>query len=254
MESTTEGRAFAGALRLIGDPERLDELSTQLGTVLRHRFTGRLLPQQRTELAEIARRIEQGIDLVFAAQREASYVITAQVRNHDPLRDRQVDELLRDVMTGLQAWMADSRRAQPVDPLRRLPVAEVDHLRQTTGDLRPPEAPSPLPEWDDGADPDVSHDEARAWGGPHYAELADLLARDGVVDLAAAFNTAPDALRRPVDLLGLLEIADHQGMTETGEVAFVDAVRPDGTRRRFAFGAVTTRTTRTTGTKEQNDE
>ena len=31
-------------------------------------------------------------------------------------------------------------------------------------------------------------------------------------------------------------------MTETGEVAFVDAVRPDGTRRRFAFGGVTTRT------------
>ena len=29
-------------------------------------------------------------------------------------------------------------------------------------------------------------------------------------------------------------------MTETGEVAFVDAVRPDGTRRRFAFGDVTT--------------
>jgi len=255
MESTTEGRAFAGALRLVGDPERLDELSTQLGTVLRHRFTTRLDAQQRTELAEIARRIEQGIDLVFAAQREASYVITAQVRNHDPLRDRQVDELLRDVMTGLQQWMTDARRAQPVDPLRRLPVAEVDHLRQTTGDLRPPQAPAPLPDWDDGADPDVSHDEARAWGGPHYAELGELLAGfDGDVDLAEAFGSAPDALRRPVDLLGLLEIADHQGMTETGQVAFVDAVRPDGTRRRFAFGAVTTRATRTTRTKEQTDE
>jgi len=244
MESTSEGRAFAGALRLIGDPQRLDELATQLDAVLRHRFSARLPAQQRTELREIGRRIEQGLDLVFTAQREASYVITAQVRNHDPLRDRQVDELLRDVMTGLQAWMPDARRGQAVEPLRRLPVAEVDHLRQTAGDLRPPRPPAPLTDWDDSADVDVSHDEARAWGGPHYADLAELLrgsvAGADEIDVAAVFNAAPPALRRPVDLLGLLELADSRGMTETGELAFVDAVRPDGSRRRFAFGGVTT--------------
>lgn len=248
MESTAEGRAFAGALRLIGDPQRLDELSAQLGVVLRHRFTRRLAAQQRTELREIGRRIEQGLDQVFTAQREASYVITAQVRNHDPLRDRQVDELLRDVMTGLQAWMPDARRGQTVDPVRRLPVAEVDHLRQTAGDLRPPQPPSPLTEWED-ADPDVSHDEARAWGGPHYAELGRHLdGFGGPADVAAVFEAAPESIRRPVDLLGLLEIAHTRGMTETDEVAFVDAVRPDGTRRRFAFGAVTTQT------KDENDD
>jgi hypothetical protein len=30
-------------------------------------------------------------------------------------------------------------------------------------------------------------------------------------------------------------------MTETDAVAYVEAVRPDGSRRRFAFGGVTTR-------------
>ena len=45
-----------------------------------------------------------------------------------------------------------------------------------------------------------------------------------------------------MDLLGLLEIAHQRGMTENDELAFVDAIRPDGTRRRFAFGAATTRT------------
>ncbi len=245
MESTSEGRAFAGALRLIGDPQRLDELANQLDVVLRHRFTRRLAVQQRTELREIVRRIEQGLDQVFTAQREASYVITAQVRNHDPLRDRQVDVLLRDVMAGLQSWLPDTRRFQSVDPLLRLPVAEVEHLRQTAGDLRPPEAPAPLPDWDDD-DVDASGDDARAWGGPHYSELATHLAQfaDGAddVDVAAAFAAAPDALRRPVDLLGVLEIAHARGMTETERVAFVDAVRPDGTRRRLAFGAVSTTT------------
>ncbi|QTE31004.1 DUF3375 domain-containing protein [Pengzhenrongella sicca] len=244
MEATSEGRAFAGALRLIGDPQRLDGLSNQLDVVLRHRFTGRLAPQQRTELREIGHRIEQGLDLVFTTQREASYVITAQVRNHDPLRDRQVDDLLRDVMTGLQTWMPESRRGQSVDPLRRLPVAEVDHLRQTAGDLRPAQPPAPLEDRDDAV-VDVTSDEARAWGGPHYAELDRHLVTlaDGrsIVDVAVAFNAAPEALRRPVDLLGLLELADNQGMEETDELAFVDAVRPDGTRRRLAFGGVTTR-------------
>lgn len=251
MESTAEGRAFAGALRLIGDPDRLDHLANQLDVVLRHRFTRRLPAQQRTELQEIGRRIEQGLEQVFTAQREASYVITAQVRNHDPLRDRQVDELLRDVMSGLQAWVPDARRGQAVEPLHRLPVAEVEHLRQTAGDLRPAEPPNPLTEWDDD-DPAGPQDEALAWGGPHYADLGRHLARyaDGHegVDVAAAFNAAPDLLRRPVDLLGLLEIAHQRGMVETDEVAFVDAVRPDGSRRRFAFGAVTTLT------KDADDE
>jgi hypothetical protein len=245
MESTAEGRAFAGALRLIGDPHRLDALSTQLEVVLRHRFARRLPAQQRTELREVVRRIEQGLDQVFSAQREASYVITAQVRNHDPLRDRQVDELLRDVMTGLQAWVPGARRGQAVDPLRRLPVAEVEHLRQTPGDLGPVERPAPLTERDD--DGDVEHAEARAWGGPHYADLDAHLAAFAAatgsagVDVSAAFEAAPASMRRPVDLLGLLEIADALGMTETDEIAYVEAVRPDGSRRRFAFGDVTTR-------------
>lgn len=250
MDATPEGRAFAGALRLLGDPQRLDELSTQLDTVLRHRFAARLPAARRAELREVVRRIEQGLDQVFAAQREASYVITAQVRHHDPLRDRQVDDLLRDVMTGLQAWLPTSRRWHAVAPVRRLPVAEVEHLRRTAADLRPPEPPDALATWDD--DPDVSDADARAWGGPHYADLdahlRDFGAGSPHVDLAAAFSAAPAQLRRPVDLLGLLELAHQRGMTETDELAFVDAVRPDGTRRRFAFGATSTTT------KDESDD
>ncbi|HEY0188998.1 MAG TPA: DUF3375 domain-containing protein [Cellulomonas sp.] len=257
MLSTAEGRAFAGALRLIGDPQRLDALATQLDVVLRHRFTRRLPAGQRAELREIGRRIEQGLDQVFTAQREASYVITSQVRHHDPLRDRQVDELLREVMTGLQTWVPGSRRGQAVDPLRRLPVAEVDHLRQTPGDLRPPQAPPPLTEWADDGDP-AAPDEALAWGGPHYAELAAHLERFGAagtdVDVAVAFRAAPEVLRRPVDLLGLLEIAAQRGMTEIDEVAYVEAVRPDGTRRRFAFGAVTMAATAPGAGADETDE
>lgn len=61
MESTVEGRAFSGALRLIGDPQRLDEIADQLDVVLRHRFAQRLPAAQRAELSEVVRRIEQGL-------------------------------------------------------------------------------------------------------------------------------------------------------------------------------------------------
>ncbi|KLD27686.1 hypothetical protein TB15x_23825, partial [Xanthomonas perforans] len=44
--------------------------------------------------------------------------------------------------------------------------------------------------------------------------------------------------RRPVDLVGLLEIVHREGLVETDDVSIVEAVRPDGTTRRFAFGAV----------------
>lgn len=238
LDATAEGRAFAGALHLIGDPAQIDGLWSQLRIVLRHRFTSLLPEQQRRELTEISRRIEQGVKEVLTAQRQASHVITTQVRNHDPMRDRQVDELLRDVMSGFHKWVPGSRRGEAVEPLRRLPVADVGHLRQRMSDLRPPQPPEPLREWDEVED--VLAGDTRAWGGPRYAELsAHLAAFAGdaeSVDIADAFHAAAEEIRRPVDLLGLLEIAHDAGMTETAEVAMFDTVRPDQSRRRFALG------------------
>ncbi|WP_239332006.1 DUF3375 domain-containing protein [Frankia sp. CiP3] len=240
LDATPEGRAFAGALRLIGDSTQINDLWNQLRTVLRHPFTELLPERQRRELTEISRRIEQGVKEVLTAQRQASHVITMQVRNHDPMRDRQVDDLLREVMSGFHTWVPGSRRGEPVEPLRRLPVADVGHLRQRMSDPRPPQPPTPLREWD--ASEDIPAADTRAWGGPRYAELrAHLAAFAGdaeSVDVAAAFRAAVEGIQRPVDLLGLLEIAHDGGMTETDQVAVVDAVRPDRTRRRFALGGV----------------
>ncbi|GIG30178.1 hypothetical protein Cma02nite_27780 [Cellulomonas marina] len=240
MESTREGRAFAGALALIGRAEHIDALAAHLRTILGHPFAAGLTASQRRELRDVARRIEQGVRDVLEAQQRASHVITTQIRTHDPLRDREVDALLREAMAGLQRWMPTSRRREPVTPVRRMPVADVAHLRQRTDDLRPAAPPAPLEPVVVG---DVADDDARAWGGPHYVELerhvAGLVAgTSDRVPVAEAFTAAPEGLRRPVDLLGLLEIAHRHGMVEGDEVVTVEAVRPDGTRRRFAFGAV----------------
>ena len=253
MQATPEGRAFEGALRLIGDPEHIDRLTEQLRTLLGQPFARLMGPDQRGELDAIAKRVEQGVLEVLVAQRRASQVITAQVRTHDPARDREVDELLRSVMAGLQRWAADAKAADRVEPLRGFPVAHVGHLRQTPGDVRPPRSPVPIRLSDEDAE--FEQVDSRAWGGPHYRELEEHVAGLGErFDLAEAFDGGPAGTRRPVDLLGLLEIAHRNGMTEGEDVSIVEALRPDGTSRRFAFGSVSAGTGTDTAVHEEGDD
>lgn len=249
MEATPEGRAFSGALKLIGDPERINQLTEQLNNLVVQPFANLLQPGQRDELSTIAKRVEQGVQEVLAAQRRASHVITSQVRTHDPVRDREVDDLLREAMAAMQGWVRESKGNAPVEPLRRFPTAGLGHLRQSLSDLQPPGSPEPLREVD--GEPEFLDADTRAWGGPRYRELEEyLLGLDtGEFDLASAFAEVPDDARRPVDLLGLLEIAHRNGMTERETVSVVEARRPDGSVRRFAFGAVTAK-----AVKEETDE
>ena len=238
MQATPEGRAFSGALRLIGDPEHIDELTDQVQDLLAKPFARLLDAAQREELSAIAKRVEQGVHEVLTAQRRASHVITAQVRTHDPARDREVDDLLRGVMSGLQTWMRVSKPGDRVTPLGHFPTAHIGHLRQTVSDPRPPRAPDPLVVADDvTGQVSVHGEDAREWGGPAYPELeAHVAALGNSFDLASAFDTA--ATRRPVDLLGLLEIVHDGGMAEREEISVVTAERPDGTTRKFAFVSV----------------
>ncbi|MBL3686561.1 DUF3375 domain-containing protein [Leucobacter zeae] len=253
MQATPEGRAFEGALRLIGDPEHIDRLTEQLRSLLGQPFARLMGADQRVELDAIAKRVEQGVLEVLVAQRRASQVITAQVRTHDPARDREVDELLRGVMAGLQRWAGDAKATDRVEPLRGFPVAHVGHLRQTLGDVRPPRAPAPLGL--SAEDAEFEQADTRAWGGPHYRELEEHVAGlGGRFDLAEAFARGPEDARRPVDLLGLLEIVHRDGMVEGEEISIVEALRPDGTTRRFAFGSVTAGAHPDTAEHEEGDD
>jgi hypothetical protein len=256
MDATPEGRAFAGALELIGEPEHIDRLTGQLQSLLAQPFARHLPVTQQHDLAAVAHRVEQGVAEVLTAQRRASHVITAQVRTHDPVRDREVDDLLRTVMSGLQSWMPQSSRGDRVDPLRSFPAAKVGALRRNLNDLQPGSAPEPLHASEEA--PEFDGTGGREWGGPRYEDLESYIGsrQDADFDLAEAFAHLAASARRPVDLLGLLEIAHRNGMVETGDIATVEARRPDGTVRRFAFGDVTAGTTAgpsTTGQENTDD-
>jgi hypothetical protein len=241
MEATIEGRAFAGAQRLLDDPARLDDIASTLDMVLRHRFADRLTDRQRTEIRAITDRIERGFTDVLTAQRQASRVISTQVRHHDPTRDRQIDDVLRNVLAAFSTWIPASRRGEVVEPAHRLPRAATDKLRFAFTDLGPVVGPEAITVHDDGGD-DAEFGDAHAWGGPRYADINAALGSIGAaesVTVAELFAALGDDARRPVDLVGLLELAARVGLHDDGEVAIVDTVRPDGTHRRFAFEAAT---------------
>ena len=234
MDATAEGRAYAGALTLIAEPGRLDELSDSLETTLRHGFASALATPDRAALRGVTALFERGIDDVNSAQRQATRVITTQVTNHDPLRDREVDGALRDAFAALHDWFPTSRRSQPVPPLRRLPRTGAEVFRTTMSRLETPLGPEELA---------ISHDddagslaEALAWGGPNYGAIMEMLAgADDGAALAELFDTAPETARRPVDFVGLLEFAARAELEPLGEVAQVTAIRPDGTKQTLIF-------------------
>ncbi|MGL5828118.1 MAG: DUF3375 family protein, partial [Angustibacter sp.] len=56
LDATPQGRAFKGAMKLIGDPAQINDLGNDLSTVFSHPFVNGLLPHQQGELRHIARR------------------------------------------------------------------------------------------------------------------------------------------------------------------------------------------------------
>ena len=147
-------------------------------------------------------------------------------------------------MSALQTWMHAEGTSGTVVPLRSLPTADLGHLRQSLSPVAHSRAPEPLRT--DPDDVELIDSDSHAWGGPSYQELEAYVGdlEGNYFDVAAAFEAADDDLRRPVDLLGLLEIAHRNGMEEQQTVSVVRTRRPDGSWRRFAFATVTARTTK----------
>jgi hypothetical protein len=255
LDRTTAGRAFAGAMELLADPVLLDALEARVRTILDHPFAGDLAPDQRATLRTLRAQLVGAIEVVLAAQARASRTVTAQIRHHNPLRDRELDDALREATAAMADWFGGTGRAARVEPLRWFERSSLGRLRDTFADLRPETPPSELEDWDDDA-PGDGIDDLRAMGGPRHGDiLAHLGTLDDDVTVAAAFAAGPVSLRRPVELLGYLDVtadvtadvttggttsADGAVPTASADVAAADlervtAVRADGTTRDFAL-------------------
>ncbi|WP_407317331.1 DUF3375 domain-containing protein [Isoptericola halotolerans] len=241
LERTPEGRAFAGAMELLGDPDLLDGLEHRVRSILDHPFAAELPPDHRAVLQTLRTQLVGAIEVVLAAQARASRTVTAQIRHHNPLRDRELDDALREATAAMADWFPASGRAARVEPLRWFERARPCRLRTALHDLRPETPPDDLEDWSDGLAPSDEIADLRAMGGPQHAEiLAHLSTIAGPSSIGQAFTAGPDTLRRPVELLGYLDLATEDDGGGSGDVPAdglerVTATRADGTVRDFVL-------------------
>ncbi|MGC5166679.1 DUF3375 domain-containing protein [Luteimicrobium sp. DT211] len=252
MQRTPEGRAFAGAMELLRDPRLLGQLDDGVRAVLAHPFARTVSPERREAVRTLYARLLASVDAVLDAQARASRTITQQLTVHNPLRDRELDAALREATAAMADWFPASGRAARVEPLRWLERARLGRFRAQLHDLRPDTPPDALVDGfaDLDADgPDATLDGLRGMGGPRYEETlahaARVVRERGEATVDEVFAAGPPELRRPVELLGYLELAAPGPADGSGEpdvaaarLRRVVAQRADGTTRTIVLPAV----------------
>lgn len=248
MDSTPEGRAFEGAFQLLLDEDLLHALKDDLHTILDHPFATSLAAHEKATFRSAVAVIRSGVDDVLTRRSRLTATLRDHIVNHDVVKDRELDATLRRLSQRMAVWMKDAGPRSTVD-ISLIPEAiEVEHLRERFYD---PDAESVPPPLVDGTGADVvtlTIDELRTHGGPLLPELrsalAEALLRDSEsggdhVTMQDLFDELPEALRRPVELYGLLHIGTGIGaMGRSSDTRIVEAVRPDGERVRLRLPTI----------------
>ncbi|MDR6174224.1 hypothetical protein QE364_000722 [Nocardioides zeae] len=249
--ATPEGRAFEGAFPLLRDEDLLGQLRADIAALLEHPSTDAILSEaDRRELRDTVKLIRAGLDRVLVQRNRATATLRSNIEARDVNRDRELERVLRHLEGRLGTWYAATGpRATAGVPLLA-ERAGVDHLRERFFDPSEERVPPPLEPVDDSDGGDVSWDELRAAGGPSLTDLGDAL--DTVLDpmllpgpatIAELFDSLPVHLRRPVEVIGLLHLAERRGLVDGAGSTDVVTVRPDGSTRTLRLPTVLTRTT-----------
>lgn len=259
---TPEGRAFEGAVALLRDDALLLDLRADLDSILDHPFAHALTTVEQREFRGTVLVIRQGINDVLAQRSRLTSTLREHIVNHDVLRDRELDALLRRINQQLSTWMQTAGPRATV-PLPLIPAAvPVPHLRERFWDPATAAPPPPLADVSNQAPAPPDRSEIRTQGGPSFTQLQEHLRTAGDPDsdtptVAALFNTLPAELRRPVEILGLLHLLDGPFDEEltvsepaasesarpatpsrpvaahSDDVEVYEAIRPDGSRQLF---------------------
>ncbi len=253
MTATHEGRAFEGAFALLRDDAMVTQLREDLTALLEHPLSDRLLSDaDRAELRGTVSLVREGLDRVLSQRSRVTATLKEYIVSHDAVRDRELEQTLRQVESELMTWMATTGpravHAVPLLPAR----ASVDHLRERFHDPADDVLPDPIRTADPADAPPVSLDELIAHGGPQLDSLRERLeaARSDLAparSLGELFDRLEPSLQRPVEIFGLLHLAADLARepsahtspdgTDAPAETYV-AVRHDGTRRTFAVPRV----------------
>ncbi|WP_187976060.1 DUF3375 domain-containing protein [Mycetocola sp. JXN-3] len=238
MGATAEGRAFEGAFTLLRNEELLTALRRDIQTILDHPFAAGLGSGARRDFRGTVSILRSGIDDVLSQRRRLTATLREHIENHDHVRDRELDAVLRALGRELETWMhtAGPRSTVPVELLPEVP--ETPHLRERLWDPLSAAPPPPLEDHaaDAPAAPEI--DTIRVQGGPYLEEVRaaiGLAARDSEeAALGDLFNTLSPDLRRPVEIFGLLHLLTQAEIgVEPDAYDDFSTIRPDHTARTF---------------------
>lgn len=247
MTATAEGRAFEGAFALLRDDALLAQLREDLGALLAHPLAEDILNDaDRRDLRGTVLLIRRGIDNVLAQRNRVTATLREYIVTHDVTRDRELEATLRHLDAELTTWMRTAGPRTPV-PLELLPPRiDVTHLRERFYNPAESTAPPPLADVSEERPAELSLAELLAQGGPSLealrATLVDALADPAQLEtLGRLFDELDPALRRPVEIFGLLHLAKNlPGLVTHADTETYRTVRPDGSGREFAVPRVAT--------------
>jgi hypothetical protein len=244
MSATAEGRAFEGAFALLRNDALLLDLKKDLHTILEHPFSIVLSAAEQRDFRGTVSVIRQGIDDVLVKRSQLTTTLREHIVNHDIVKDRELEALLRDINRELATWMRSARPRATVS-VELVPGApEIEHLRERFFDPGSEGPPPALADVSEDAPEPPSIEEIRMQGGPLLDELRDgilaALAESDTQSAGEVFNNFEVGLRRPVEILGLLHMTTQIGaLARAQAMERFETIRPDNTRRTFEVPRVT---------------
>ncbi|MFC5930508.1 DUF3375 domain-containing protein [Cryobacterium melibiosiphilum] len=238
MTSTKEGRAFEGAFALLRNDTLMRGLKNDLETILLHPFALELSGSDRRSFMGTVGLIRKGIDDVLTQRNGLSTTLREHIVNHDVVKDRELERMLRDINKELAVWMQTAGPRSTVTAELMPGTLDVEHLQERFYDPMAHLAPPELDDVMGDAPEPPSLDAMRQQGGPLLAEMRDALvsafSSGDAASVGAAFNALEVTLRRPVEILGMLQIATQVDAVHRAEaVESFETVRPDGSVRSF---------------------
>ncbi|MFK0005069.1 DUF3375 family protein [Paenarthrobacter sp. NPDC090522] len=244
LTGTAEGRAFAGALELLRKPDWLTRLRSDLEAILAHPGASRLPADEQRQMRTAVDTIRRGIADVLDQRQRLTATLREHIENYDHIRNRELDTVLRGIDREMRAWMQSARARDHIGVQLIPPGLDIAALRFKTYDPDSQRAPEPLADVSDEAPAALSLEEIRRQGGPSLDQLRNRIeeksANGDLESAAALFNSLPDDLRRPVEILGLLHLFTRLGAhTDPDQREAVSAVRPDGSTRTFLMPSAT---------------
>ena len=244
MTATPEGRAFEGAFALLRDDAMVAQLRDDLGALLDHPVSDGLLADgERAELRGTVRLIRDGLDRVLSQRSRVTSTLKDYIVAHDAARDRELEQTLRQIESEVMGWMATTGPRATTD-LPLLPArVDVEHFRERFHDPADDIAPTRLADTPASQDDPPSLATVLAQGGPSISALRSRLdealsSMDPAASLGEVFDSLEPALRRPVEIFGLLHLAADRELAADEALERYHALRPDGTQRTFAVPRV----------------